>query len=372
MKNCKIYYFHNLNLSFKSAQTLQVIKDYYFLSKKGYQVFLHGVYENVDELNSILEYINDSSITILYQKTSKINKLLNKIKFLFKIRKDNNNKIIITRHHKKINEISFFRNFFNNEHLFHEMHEESFPHLLKDRVSRDSSLACLEKTDALIFTNYSQVELYEKEFNKLPKRFVILPNGVELERFRNIKFKENFVLTYLGQFNIWKNIELIFASFSLLDDKYTLRIAGGKGDSESKEYIYGLINKYSIDESRVDYLGFVNNKYIEDVLNESNVLLLPLGNNIQSKYLTSPMKLFEYMSTKIPVLAVDYPTINLIASENEIYLSKNNAKSFADTIKEINFNSKLRNEKVLLMNKLVKKFSYTKRSDLYDKFIKEL
>jgi len=372
MLNYNIYYFHSLNLSFKSAQTLQVIKDYYYLSKKGYKVFLFGSYESSEELDFILDYIRDSSITIIYKKSSKINQIINKVLFLFRIRNDNNKKLIITRHYKKINEISFFRRFFSKENLLHEMHEESFPHLIKRKITKNNTFDYLEKVDALIFTNYSQVELYKKEFNKIPDLFTILPNGVELERFKNVNFKKNFVLTYLGQFNTWKNVELIFASLNMLDSKYTLRIAGGKGDEASEKYIRDLMKKCDICNSRVEYLGFVNNKDIETVLNESNVLLLPLGNNIQSKYLTSPMKLFEYMSTKVPVLAVDYPTINLITKSSEIYLSNNDAKSFSDTINFINSNSKLRNEKVGKMNELVKNFSYAQRSELYDQFIKKI
>ena len=62
--------------------------------------------------------------------------------------------------------------------------------------------------------------------------------------------------------------------------------------------IWGIIEKYRLDSSRVIYLGYVDNKEIPNIaFNGSNLLLLPLGDNIQSMYLTSPMKLFEYMST---------------------------------------------------------------------------
>jgi glycosyltransferase involved in cell wall biosynthesis len=128
------------------------------------------------------------------------------------------------------------------------------------------------------------------------------------------------------------------------------------------------MEQYNIDSSRVCYLGFINNHEVANkVLKNSNVLLLPLGDNIQSKFLTSPMKLFEYMATSIPVLSVDYPSVRLIASE-KIFFSSNDAKSFASQIENIcnkshnffNFDS---------MNVLARQYSYKSRSN---KFLKEV
>jgi glycosyltransferase involved in cell wall biosynthesis len=100
------------------------------------------------------------------------------------------------------------------------------------------------------------------------------------------------------------------------------------------------------------------------VLDKSHILLLPLGDNIQSKYLTSPMKLFEYMATKIPVLAVDYPSVSSIATEDEIFLAKNSAKEFANRIVEITKCEYL-NKKIAKMNEKAKEFSYENRSKKY-------
>ncbi|WP_187647936.1 glycosyltransferase [Nitrosophilus labii] len=104
---------------------------------------------------------------------------------------------------------------------------------------------------------------FKKEFKKnSPVNYIILPNGVEIDKFKYTQKQDNFVLTYLGQFNKWKNIDLIFSSFSLLDEKFTLKIAGGKGDRKSIEIIEELIKKYNIDKKRVNYLGFIKQNEI--------------------------------------------------------------------------------------------------------------
>jgi len=370
MKNYNIYYYHPLNLSFKSAQTLQVIKDYFYLSKLGYDIKLYGEYENIHDLKEIKQFVMNSKLKIFYTKKSKIHRIMNKIKFLCKITRDKGNKIIITRHYKKLKELIFLKFIFKNIKFYHEMHEESFAYLFSKRINKQTMKKLFNKVNCLIFTNESQLEFYKKEFKGIPKNFIILYNGVEIEKFSKAIFKQNFIITYLGQFNSWKNVELIFAAMTHLDKKYTLKIAGGKNDKQSLDYINNLIKKYNIDKNRIKYLGYIKNtEVVKEVLNDSNVLLLPLGDNIQSKYLTSPMKLFEYMATNIPVVAIKYPTITSIIKNSEIYLSDDNATSFASNIKKAAESNNT--EKIKLMNLLSQSFSYQERSKKLDQYLQK-
>ncbi|MFK5881566.1 MAG: glycosyltransferase family 4 protein [Sulfurospirillum sp.] len=369
MKKYNIYYYHPLNLSFKSAQTIQVVKDYFYLSRLGYNIKLFGNYDDINDMKEIEIFIKNSNLKIFYSKKSKFNKILNKITFLYKILKDKNQKIIITRHYKKLKEITFFYFLLKKVNFCHEMHEESFAYFFSKSINKQKIKSLFKKVNFFIFTNQSQLEFYKKEFQNIPKNFVILYNGVEIEKFTNARFEKNFKITYLGQFNVWKNVELIFKSLCLLDKKYTLRIAGGKDDKQSYEYINGLIEKYNIDKKRINYLGYVKNaEVVKKVLDNSNVLLLPLGNNIQSKYLTSPMKLFEYMATNIPVVSIKYPSITSIIKNNEIYLSDDNANSFAQNIEKASIYD---NKKIKLMNILSENFSYKKRSEKFDKYLQK-
>jgi glycosyltransferase involved in cell wall biosynthesis len=154
----------------------------------------------------------------------------------------------------------------------------------------------------------------------------------------------------------------------LLDDKYTLRIAGGK-NKDGKKIIQNLIKKYNINPKRVNYLGYIDNDHVVSaVLDNSNALLLPLGNNLQSKYFTSPMKLFEYMSTSIPVVAVKYPSITSIVRNDEVYLAENTPFDFSEKIRQAC--EKDNDEMIDNMNNLVKNYSYENRSHKLNNFIR--
>jgi glycosyltransferase involved in cell wall biosynthesis len=365
MNITRIYYYHNLNLTFKSAQTIQVVKDYYYLSKLSIEVNIYGTFENEDDYKVIKKFLKDSKVNLIAKKQSFWNRVYLKLLIIRSLIFDHASKIIVTRHYKKLSLAIKLKQVGFNFRIIHEMHEESFPYFFKSISKRKIKLLLLNnRINNLIFTNYSQVDLFNDEFGSLPKNYAILPNGVELNKFYKVNMKSNFVLTYVGQFNKWKNLGIMFHALSKLDKKYSLRIAGGKGNLQSKILIDSLIKKYKIDPSRVDYLGYVDNKDVPKlVLHDSNVLLLPLGDNIQSIYLTSPMKLFEYMSTKIPVLAIDYPSVSSIAS-GAIFLSKNNADDFVLKIKEICKKTKSEFD-FREMNRIAKNYSYSNRSKKY-------
>jgi len=365
MNTKRIFYFHTLDLSFRSAQTIQVVKDYMHLSILGIDVSIYGTFKNKEDYLAISKYIAGSKLTINAKKHNQLNKVRLKILFFLDLLKEKSIKVIVTRHHKKLSFIQKLNRLGFNLKIIHEMHEESFPHLFNN-ISKKyvKNLLLNRNIFALIFTNYSQVDFFKKQFETLPSKFIVLPNGVDLKQFSNAKMDNNLVLTYLGQFNEWKNIELLFQTLSILEEKYTLRIAGGKGDKKSDSYIRSLIDKYQIKSSRVIYLGFVDNKNVADlVLNKSNALLLPLGDNIQSRFLTSPMKLFEYMATKIPVISINYPSVSMISCDH-IFLSENNPNDFAKIITNV-CNKRKSDFNFERMNNLAEKYSYDNRSKKY-------
>lgn len=354
----KVFYYHPLNIDFSSAQTIQIVRDYRSLSKLGYEVSLFGFYSSDEYRDEVIQELD--GIRLYSRKNTRFNRFLLKLYFIFIMLFCSDKCLIVTRALSKSLLPVLLSKYKRRAFSVHEMHEESFDYLLKSNKSKSGFIKRISDVNLIIFTNYSQCELFEKEFGYLPKRHVVLPNGVEIEKFSKAKRKPNLVLTYLGQFNHWKNVELIFAAFSLLSEEYSMRIAGGKGDAESDAYVELMCQKYSIDRTRVDYKGYVKSTdVVSDVLSGSNVLLLPLGHNLQSEYLTSPMKLFEYMATAIPVVAVDFPSVNLLVSEKEVYLSECDAKSFAAKINEaVNADDK----KIATMNQKAQQFSYKERS----------
>ena len=81
MKDISILYFHTLDLTFKSAQTIQVVKDYFYLSKLGISVKIYGTYNNQDDYDEVQKYVRGSQVLINARRNSFFNRLALKIRF---------------------------------------------------------------------------------------------------------------------------------------------------------------------------------------------------------------------------------------------------------------------------------------------------
>jgi glycosyltransferase involved in cell wall biosynthesis len=357
--------------------TIQVMRDYKHLCKHKHQVFLYGTHDSDDHFNQIQTYTEDSGINILQRRGStRWNRNLLRGNLFYKMLKDRSHKVVITRNYNKMKEALALKPLLGKVSYFLELHEDAFPHLLKSKKMSSETIKAryeklFEQIDGLILTNYSQELILKQEFKAVPP-YSVLPNGVELANFSQAttpkESSDKFVLTYTGQFTQWKNLELLFAALAKLDSRFHLRIAGGKGDQKSKELIAQWAEKYGVG-SRVDYLGFLSQKeLISKALDGSSALLLSLGDNMESRYFTSPMKLFEYMATKIPIVAVNYPSVNLISGTESVFLSPNDPTAFAEKIKEAVLGSEVK-QRIATMNKIAAKYCYTVRSERFNNFL---
>ncbi len=374
-----VYYFHPLPLNYNSGQTLQVLQDYKYLSQHGYRIFLFGTYDDESALQKIQTDLQDLPISLHYrQGHTSLNRNLLKWKMTLQILADPHPKVIVARNVNKMCDIQFWKRFLRQSILVWERHEDAIPYLLEGTSAAKATICkakmskVLANIHGLLLTNHSQYPLFQQEFGSLPPH-IILPNGVDISAFGHVRPPRDiqpYVITYTGQFTRWKNVELLFEALSFLDDRYRLRIAGGKGDDTSRAWIHNTANRFNV-QGRVDYLGFVApNELPSKVLSGSSVLLLPLGNNMESKYFTSPMKLFEYMATPIPVAAVDFPSIRGITGEKTVYLSPNDPRTFAKTILHA-VNDPQRQDRITAMNILGKQYSHENRAKAYCNFLRD-
>lgn len=378
----RVYYHYPLQFHYNSGQTIQVIQDYKSLSERGYEIVLFGTYEDEEALQEIRHDIGTAPIELLLrQGHTKWNRDWLKWRCLFQMMRDRGPKVMISRNYNKVREVVTLRWLLGQCWILMERHEDAFPYLLKKQHhaarDRERFRKLFTQIDAVIFTNYSQKEIFLREFHAIPPS-IVLPNGVDLEQFSRataagVGPEGPFPITYIGQFTPWKNVELLFRALTYLDSRYVLRLAGGKGDEASREWVETLTKRYGL-AGRVDYRGFVSRTcLVDDVLQGSAALLLPLGDNLESRYLTSPMKLFEYMATGIPVVAVDYPSVRLITGDESVYLAPNDALAFASAIQQaVTAPAASRAQRGQAMNTIAQQYTYGERARRFDQYLQQL
>ena len=166
-------------------------------------------------------------------------------------------------------------------------------------------------------------ELIKKEFNTTPQKSLILASGVDKELFQNIpknKKIENKIV-FVGnllRFGKQRNIEKIFSVFQNLEE-FSLTIIGGP-TSES-DRLKNIVRKLNL--SNVTIRGRLSRQEtINEILSSSYGLLIN-SDDKHSRLFTSPLKYFEYLAADLKVIAVNFPSHNLLPEQSNIYYFEN-------------------------------------------------
>ena len=166
-------------------------------------------------------------------------------------------------------------------------------------------------------------ELIKKEFNITPQKSLILASGVDKELFQNIsknKKIENKIV-FVGnllRFGKQRNLEKIFSVFQNLEE-FSLTIIGGP-TSES-DRLKNIVRKLNL--SNVTIRGRLSRQEtINEILNSSYGLLIN-SDDKHSRLFTSPLKYFEYLAADLKVIAVNFPSHNLLPEQSNIYYFEN-------------------------------------------------
>lgn len=178
-------------------------------------------------------------------------------------------------------------------------------------------------------------------------KIIIAPSGVELNDFDiNISKseareklslpKDKKIIVYSGHLYSWKGVDTLAKTAKLITDSVFVFIGG------VEPQISRFRDKYAKYENII-ILPFVERELIPIYLKASDVLVLPNSakDNISKKY-TSPLKMFEYMASRRPIVASNLPSLREVLNEsNSILANPDDLESFVLAIKKIVYNEEL-------------------------------
>lgn len=145
--------------------------------------------------------------------------------------------------------------------------------------------------------------------------------GVNVENINNFPIISNITsiipkcnnkqVCYIGSLTTNRGIKKIVQAMAYTEDDSILKIAGSFNE-EGLNKVLGSLP----DLSKVELLGWLNRNEVDDLLCQSNVglvTLYPSPNYIDSL----PVKMFEYMSLGLPVIASNFPLWKEIVEGND-------------------------------------------------------
>ena len=174
-----------------------------------------------------------------------------------------------------------------------------------------------------------------------PDKILVAPDGVDLGEFDIKESKEECrqrlnlpqdkkIVLYTGHLYEWKGAQTLADASPYLPEDVAVCFVGGTEEDVQKFKIQNT--KYKI---RV--MGHRPHSEIPYWLRASDILVLPnSGKEDISKLWTSPMKMFEYMAARRPIVASDLPSLGEILNEsNSVLVKPDSPEKLAEGIKKI-------------------------------------
>lgn len=234
----------------------------------------------------------------------------------------------------------------------------------------------IKKFDKIITITYGLKELFLAA-GFPDSRMMVAPDGVDLEAFDinidkiqarkklNLPLNKKIAL-YCGSLYLygWKGVDLLLTAAKILPEDYLVVLVGGELNELTK-----IKKEYS--RNNLFLAGRRPHDEVPDYLKSADVLVLPnkSGDKMSEQY-TSPLKLFEYMASGVPIVASDLPSLREILSEQNSFLVKPNSPlSLAKGIQAVLANSVLAEKFARQAWLEVKKYSWHKRAEKIIDFI---
>ncbi len=236
----------------------------------------------------------------------------------------------------------------------------------------------IKKIKKKVIVAHNLIDLYNN-FNIKENSYIFTSQGVDLEEFQQVKKdrdvwqkefnfnKEDKIILYVGHFYKWKGIYTLLDAAPTIKGKVVL-IGGIKQDQDKiKKYIneHGLKNAYLHE--------FVSHEEIIKYIKSADVLVLPnTAKEERSAKYTTPIKLFEYMASGVPITASNLKSFSVYLQDqqNSLLCNPDDKQDLSEKINKIINNKELGKKLAIQALQEVKKYSWKKRVEKILEFIK--
>lgn len=172
--------------------------------------------------------------------------------------------------------------------------------------------------------------------------------GTEAARAKMAKVPSEVLATYVGSFEVYQGIDLLFHSIPVAVEKAPgLRFVIIGGTAQQIDEWRNWLRERRCEE-RVTFLGKIPPDELPCYLAASDILLSP---RIQG--VNTPLKLLDYLKVSRAIVATDHPANRLILSEKTARLADLTPESFGGAVAELARHPEQRHELALQSRELI-------------------
>ena len=222
------------------------------------------------------------------------------------------------------------------EHLvkryYSELMSDAGPlHAREEEAIRAKEFYICKHADGIVCISESLRRMVEKELLR-PRRCIVAHDAAGPIEGGGGERRSGIV--YVGQLYPWKGADVLVRAMQHVEAPLT--IVGGLPYEDDMVRLKGLVSDLGI-EGKVTFAGFVPPRDVAAHLRRAQVAVLPLPDNVMSRHFTSPLKLFEYMSHGVPIVASDLPTVREVVSDGReaVLVAPGDAEALAGGIRRV-------------------------------------
>ncbi len=210
----------------------------------------------------------------------------------------------------------------------------------------------------------------------IPKeKIIILEDAVDIDKFNLVidnkrKIREKLklplnknIVMYTGNLKEGRGLETIIkATKYLKEGDHAFYIVGGSKKEINSWRLF--INKQKI-KADITFLGFKENNLIPFYLKSADILLAPYSTECSTVRWMSPLKLFEYMVSKVPIIASDVDRIKEICNNDEcLFFQADDPRDLSKKINLLMQTKELQRKFIKNAYDKVKSYTYSKRCEI--------
>ncbi|MCD6460610.1 glycosyltransferase family 4 protein [bacterium] len=275
-----------------------------------------------------------------------------------------------------------FKNLFNFK-LFYESHIVSYlmaqrQHLLfpATEPANSKKVSRIKQRESYIFNHSDIVITITRRLKEKIKEIFIIPDekiqviadGVDTESFKPDKNVKREGIIYIGQVYPWKGVDTLIEAMKYINT--TLKVIGGIPFEDDLERLKNKARQIGIAD-KISFLGFIKPKDVASHLKTAKISVIPLPDNVMARDYTSPLKLFESMSSGTAVVASDLPSIREIISDgvNGLLYPPADPIALAEAVNKLDSDDALLNKITANALKDATQYSWKNRADRIIKLI---
>jgi glycosyltransferase involved in cell wall biosynthesis len=260
--------------------------------------------------------------------------------------------------------------------FFYEMHDARAGYFQRRALSRAAGIVAITKG----------LEDYCKSRGIEGRKMLVAPDGVDVEKFRIAESREDCrrkvglpadkkIVLYVGHLSLWKGADVLARAAASLDDNVLVVFVGGNA-TEISSFKGRIVSPREPSSSgdRMYFAGHKSRELVPYYLKAADVLVLPnSGKEAVSSLYTSPMKLFEYMASGVPIVASDLPSIReVLSEETAIFVRPDDPESLAVGLRRVLEDPAGAIKMATAAAAVVSRYDWNKRAERIMRFIASL